>query len=77
MEFLAKTWGLWLVIAVVCYGYALFNQLRRMKRMMDSDFDDGFKGFLKGVASMILAGLAGTVSFILFVVGVIARLAQG
>ncbi len=77
MEFLAGTWWLWLIVAVVCYGYVCLNQLMRMKRMFHSDFDDTFKNFFSGLIPMILLGLAGSVCFILFIVGIVAKFING
>ncbi len=77
MEFLAGTWLIWLIVAVVLLGYVLVNQIGRMRRMWKSDFDEMEQSFFAGLAPMILATLAAAVSFILFIIGIVAKFVLG
>ena len=73
MEFLAGTWLIWLIVAVVLWGYVFINQINRMRGMWKSDFDKAGKAFFAGLVPMILAALVATVCFVLFIVGIIAK----
>ena len=74
MQAIGDLWWLWLFIWVVCHGYAVINQAGRMGRMI-SDPEAAFGSFTKGLGSFLLAGFAGSVSLVLFVVAVIINLA--
>ena len=44
MNFVMNFWWLWLVLALACFLYGGFNQIRRIKKMMNGNansFGDG------------------------------------
>lgn len=69
MEFIAQHWYLWLILMLGGYGYAMFNQVRRMKGMVSnpaSVFTGGEdNAFTDGLGSLALAGIAGFVGMVL------------
>ena len=79
MEFLASTWFVWLVLAGVCYAYAILNQVKRfrygLKNLWDF-FDTGSmnaSGLFQGVKSLVFAIIAAKICLVLAVVGIIAN----
>jgi uncharacterized membrane protein YhaH (DUF805 family) len=72
MTFIATYWWVWLILTFVCYGYAAFNQISRITNMQK--FDGNFDNFTKGLASMVVAALLGSVFTILAIIGVIIQL---
>lgn len=84
MATFAGLWWLWLVLAFVFLGYALFNQVSRMNRMMggrpmfsNAKAEDPIDGFKKGLLGFALSGLLGSLSFVLFLVAVVWLLVKG
>ena len=73
MGFLATTWWIWIIAAMLCFLYIVVGQIIKMKKFFNSDFNDGsFSGFFNNMLWMIIVGAAGWVCAILFVIGVIA-----
>jgi len=78
MSFVGAYWWLWLVIFLVSGGYAMFNQLKRMKGMMNKGLSGDVKGaagsFFSGVKSMIVAGLISSGAGILLAIAVLVNI---
>jgi len=77
MAFIASFWWLWLILTVACWGYAFFNQARRMKRMWERPAGDGF---FAGLGPLVVVGLIGVGANVLLVIAIMAHLiryAQG
>ena len=76
MEFIATYWYIWLVIMVIGYGYALSNQLRRMKGMMTSPFAAGIaeNTFFKGIGKMVVAGAIGIGGMVLLAIAIVLNI---
>lgn len=75
--FVASFWWAWLVLAAVCWCYIALNQARRIKKVMNSGFNDAdqtFGAFFKGLVPMMLVAIVGTIFFLLFIIGVIVKL---
>lgn len=72
MIFIATYWWLWLILTFICYGYAILNQISRITNMQK--FDGNFDNFTKGLASMAVAVLLGSVFTFLTIIGVIVQL---
>ncbi len=77
MQTVVDLWWLWLVLAVVLMGYALVNQVLRIKRIANGRVFSDPSSFGKGMVSFVLAGFGGGVSMLLFVVSVIWMLVKG
>lgn len=73
MDFVVSHLWLWLLIAVASYGYVIFNQVRRMKRVWNGP---GNGSFFSGIGLMMAAAMVGSVSGILFVIALIGSLIQ-
>lgn len=67
MNFLATYWWVFLILMFFCYALVMANQLKRMKRIVSLD-GEGF-GMFKGMFSLFLFGLVGSLSGVLFVIG--------
>ncbi|MCK4355110.1 hypothetical protein KAW43_02020 [Candidatus Parcubacteria bacterium] len=77
IEFLASTWWVWLVLAIVCYGYVIGMFIRKLKEKEEElDFNESFDNFFEGFLGMIFAAGAGTIFLILFILGLIPAYAQ-
>ncbi len=78
MAFIAGHWLLWLVLMIVFGGYALYNQLKRMKGMMKKglslDVDGAFGSFFSGTGYFVVAGVLGSGSGMLLLISVIINL---
>lgn len=78
MEFIATYWYLWLVIMVVSGGYAICNQITRMKGFADSaiEHDAGsmFKGFFSNIVSLGISALIAWTGGILLLIAVITNM---
>jgi len=78
MEFIATHWYIGLIVMMGGYGYALFNQLRRMKEM-ESFFDSDIEGsekdlFFKGFGKMVVSGLIGSCGLIFLIIAIIMNI---
>lgn len=83
MNFVASYWFVWLIAAVLCSAYSLYNQIHRMERMTSgrppSPFatNDPFNGdFFTGLKLLFTVGLASTLFWILFAVGAIIKIIE-
>lgn len=77
MVTLASLWLLFLIIAVLSTAIALTLQLRNMMKLASGGIlneTNPFAGFFKGFIPVMIFGLAGTVSWILFFIAVLANL---
>lgn len=75
MAQIAGLWWLWLLIMVAAGGYAIFNQIRRMKGMLGGaktgDVDQAFGAFGKGLAGLVISGFVAMIAGILLVIAVL------
>ncbi|MDO8521478.1 MAG: hypothetical protein Q7S52_05160 [bacterium] len=85
MQFIASYWYLWLILMIVFGGYAMYNQLRRMKSMTRSFFGsnsaaEGLVGvhqsFFSGMGKMIVAGVIASISSFLLLIAIVINVAQ-
>ena len=76
MHFLAGTWWIWLIVWVVILPISIIIFFTRTRRTMESDdfFDKGFLSIFSGMIMIIVAWFISGVSFVLFIIGVIAAL---
>jgi len=70
MESVATYWWIWLVCMVICYAYAIFNQVRRMQSLNKGQIDS----FGKGMLPMFLAGLSGSVFGLVLLLSVVLNI---
>ena len=70
MEFIATYWWIWLIAMFVCYGYGVYNQLRRMKNLSEGKIDN----FTDGMGRMIVAMLGGTIFTGMLLISVVINL---
>ena len=73
MEFIVQHPILWATIAAVCFIYVIVNQVRRMKQM---DRDGSPQDFFKGITSMMLVVLVGSLSTFLFMLSMVVNVFQ-
>lgn len=73
MAYIEAFWLLWLAIAIVGYGYVIYNQLHRMKGMVDANADP-FKAFFSGIVPLIVVGLLSSGSGMLFVISMVIKI---
>lgn len=78
MEFLASTWWVWFGILCVAFGYAVFYQVRRTKRifngMKEGDVNAIVSSLPLGISSMMICGIIGFFAFVLFVTSIAINL---
>ena len=77
MDFIATYWYLWLVVMLVGYGYALTNQLRRMKGRMNasiSSFENIGNTFFKGIGALFVAAAFGAGGMVMLAIAIIVNI---
>ena len=79
MEFLSANCFVFLIIAIVAAAIAMINQIMRLVRMgnaMKSGYINGdVGGFFKGIIIFFLSVFVASISALMFVIGLIIRLA--
>lgn len=81
MGTIGNLWWLWLLGALICWGYALANQYRRIKTITDFDLDlgngsDPAKLFTKGLLPLLVSGFLGSAFGILLLISVIVNVIE-
>lgn len=78
MDFIGAYWWLWLVVMVVFGAYALYNQLKRVKGIVNKGFSGDMGGalgsFQSGIGSFIVASVLTSGSGILLLLSIIINL---
>lgn len=79
MEFIGAYWWLWLLLMLIFGTYAVHNQLKRIKKMMDKDLSgdakkDIFRSAFSGMGSVILVGALAMGAWGLFLLSVVINL---
>lgn len=70
MQFIASYWMLWLILMVAFGGYALHNQLRRMKQVLSMDVE----GASNGLGALMVSGLLASASGVLLLIAIIVNI---
>ncbi len=73
MEFLAGTWWIWLIVAVVFWTGTRIYPIYMVRKMWESFPDWSDNSFFSGIIFLIIIFFVGSISSILFVVGVISN----
>ena len=79
METISNLWWLWLLGTLICYGYALANQLHRIETITELDLDvdsDPVGLFSKSLPLLIISGFLGSGFGILLMISVIINVIQ-
>ncbi|MDO8516964.1 MAG: hypothetical protein Q7S33_02460 [Nanoarchaeota archaeon] len=81
MEFIGAYWWLWLIFSVICTGYAIFNQVKRMKnfhQVMLSRMNPvaASNSFFSGLIPLIISGLLATGFSILLGISIVVNIIQ-
>jgi len=81
-EFLAGSWLIWLIVALVSGGYLFINQRSKARRILDpdldrSDSDKVHKAVFTGFVPMVFASIVVVVSFIFLIIGIVATVFPG
>ncbi|MBI4118137.1 MAG: hypothetical protein HY455_01170 [Parcubacteria group bacterium] len=78
MEAIGTYWWVWLLGWALCLAYLVFNQLRRMNGMLGgiwrADARGAVRSFQQGLFGMVIAGGAGTLCIVLFIVAVLINI---
>ncbi len=78
MAFIASHWLLWLVVFFVSCGYALYNQVKRMRGMINNglsfDVEGAFGAFSSGTGSLAVVWVFSVASGALLLLSVIINL---
>lgn len=76
MNTIANLWWLWLAGALITLLYGGYNQLARMRRMMNPHtvWDTGESSFFKGMVPFILAAVLNFAFAILLVVAIVLNI---
>ena len=78
MDFIANYWFIWLALMVVCFIYAIINQVQRFNRMnagiRGHGTQDPFSQVSKGIGILMVVGFVGWGSGILLVIAVVIQL---
>lgn len=78
MEFIGVYWWAWLIGMVIFGGYAIYNQVKRIKGMMvggfSRDINLAFSSFRSGILSMVVSLVIAGISSILLLLSVIINL---
>ena len=75
MELIVSGLFVWLIVAVISSGYAIFSQVSRMKRFMGAtSFNSASSEAARGLGLTVLAAFICAVSTILFLVAVVGSL---
>lgn len=70
MEFISTYWWLWLIALFLSLGYAGYNQINRMKRVMRLDEE----GITKGLGGFVAAYIVSCASGVLLLIATIINL---
>jgi len=79
METIGNLWWLWLLGMLICWGYVLANQYRRIKTIteLDLDSDDDPIGLVsKGVLPLFVSSFLGWGFGILLLISVIVNIIE-
>lgn len=71
MVFIATYWFVWMIGMFTFAGFALGNQLARMKRLMSGNVD--IQSFSKGLSLLAVSGFGAAVCAVLFVTSVVLQ----
>lgn len=75
MSSFAEPWLAYLLLSIILFGLALFNQLARIKRLLKGK--EPVNAFSEGLTSLIFFAFGGALFFVLFVCAFLFYLFRG
>lgn len=77
MDTIGNLWWLWLLGVLTCYGYAIANQLLRIKKITNLDLvGDPMDTFSRGLLYTVASGFLGSGFGILLLLSILINVAQ-
>lgn len=71
MGIIMQFWWVWGILALVSFLYGGYNQIGRMKRMMDGD-----RNIFQGIYTFLLAAVVNLTFTVLFIIGVVLKVIE-